>query len=247
MDANTKTTPVVPGTDLWSNDVGQQLEDRSLYLSIIGRLIYISVHRRSDVAFLISRLCEHNQTPESNHLEMSKRVFRYLKPTINYKLRYKLRCESIDVYCDADYGNDKNSSKSINGQCTFVYWCLVNWSSKKQSKVSTSTCQAELLAIADGVSELIYIKQLMSDFVNVIPEKINLFNDNNGAIATCHNGGDFVKNKHYRIKINYIMEELLRGWLKISHCPSTRMVDDLLTKPLTSSKMISLLNATGIN
>lgn len=73
-------------------------------------------------------------TPTEYYLELAKRVLRYLKHTINLKLIYKPKLNNqISSFCDTDYANDGTTSKSINGICTVVYNCLVNWTSQKQN------------------------------------------------------------------------------------------------------------------
>jgi hypothetical protein len=105
-DAISKKTPVSPGTDVYSTD-GKLLDDRSLYLSIVGRLIYLSTHSRPDISFIVSRLCQFMQAPTQVHLDLAKRVIRYFKHTINYKIWYTpANNNSIQTYCDADYAND---------------------------------------------------------------------------------------------------------------------------------------------
>jgi hypothetical protein len=94
------------------------------------------------------------------------------------------------------------------------------------------------------MSEMIYIKNLLSEF-SCFNLSCYIFNDNS-AISTCYNGGDHQKNKQYRIKINYIMEELREGWLRIVHCLTDKMIADLLTKPLSSTKLVKLLKAAHV-
>lgn len=243
QDANGKYTLVSPGTDVYSSH-GELLEERTCYLSMLGRLIYLSVHSRRDITFIVNRLCQHMQQPTKSHLELVKRVFRYLKYTIKYQLYFKPIDKNIAVYCDADYAND-STSKSINGMFTLLFGCIVEWSSRKQMHVSTSTCQAELVSIADGVSSLIYLKSLLADF-DSCEYTYTVFNDNTGAISTCLNGGDFAKNKQYRIKINYIMERIREGWLNINHVSTDRMIADFLTKPLAQNKLNSLLKLINL-
>ena len=39
-------------------------------------------------------------------------------------------------------------------------------------------------------------------------------------------------NKHIKSKFNYTRRQVERGYLKIIHCPTEEMIDDLLTKTL---------------
>lgn len=150
------------------------------------------------------------QKPTKMHLELEKRVFRYLKHTLQYQLYFEPVIEVYrpnDADADADYANDLTTNKSINGMCTILFNCVIEWSSRKQSHISTSTYQAELVSIVDGVYSVIYLKNLLSESDNYCYQ-FTVFNDNTGAIPTCLKSGDFAKNKQYRIKVNYVMERI---------------------------------------
>lgn len=60
-------------------------------------------------------------------------------------------------YFEADCRARRFDRKSITSFCTFVIKSVVRWKSKKQS------AEAEYRAIASTTSELMWIKQLLSD------------------------------------------------------------------------------------
>ena len=187
--------------------------------------------------------------PTDYQLTLAKHVLRFLKYTQDQLMFYGISSEENEnqliVHCDADYANDVETGKSINGICIQFYNSLIYWSSKRQNNVSLSTCESEMRSIVESITTLIYVRDLLNELTD---ERLNclIFNDNQSAIKTCENGGDFGKNKHYRVKINFVKDVLEQNWLKIKHKEGSNMVADFLTKPLSSERIFKLLQLVKI-
>lgn len=207
----------------------------------MDRLIYLATHSRSDICFMASRLCACMHQPKVDHISMLRRILRYLKHTKHYRLSFSGNQSTVNLFCDADFGDDESTSRSITGVACFVFDNLVNWFSRKQKRVSNSTCQAEVLSIVDATQEAEFIHRLFQviDIFNL--NEIVLYNDNNSARLTILGSGDFARNKHYRTSINLVKEVVQIGFLKIKHCSSEEMIADYLTKPLTKSQFVKLV------
>ena len=247
VDCNIKKTPVPSGAMLYES-VGEPLNDCTEYMSIVGRLIYLSVHTRPDISFIVSRLCQFMSNPTEYHLKLAKHVIRYLKYTKHYSLSY-FSNQSDDmciVHCDADYANDLADSKSINGITVQVFGCLVGWSTVKQSKVSLSTCESEIRSIVDGITEVKYVKSLLQELDNDLSVNCIIYNDNQSAVKTCKRGGNFAKNRHYRSKVHFVQDTVNEHWLTVEHKEGTNMIADFLTKALSASKLNKFLNCVNV-
>nr|GFA62347.1 retrotransposon protein, putative, unclassified [Tanacetum cinerariifolium] len=74
-----------------------------------------------------------------------KRIFRYLKDTINMGLWYpKDTCFELTAFSDSDHAGCLDSRKSTSGGIQFLGGDkLVSWSSKKQDCTSMSSAEAE--------------------------------------------------------------------------------------------------------
>ncbi|GKC06239.1 retrovirus-related pol polyprotein from transposon TNT 1-94, partial [Tanacetum coccineum] len=71
-------------------------------------------------------------SPTKKHLESLKRVFRYLKGTINWGLWYsKDTAMALTAYADADHAGCQDTRRSTSGSAQFLGDKLVSWSSKK--------------------------------------------------------------------------------------------------------------------
>ncbi|GJX39012.1 hypothetical protein Tco_0252315 [Tanacetum coccineum] len=91
--------------------------------------------------------------PTKKHFEAIKRVFRYLKGTINMGLWYpKDNAMSLTAYADADHAGCQDSRRSTSGSAQFLGDRLVSWSSKKQRSTAISTTEAEYIAITHALN-----------------------------------------------------------------------------------------------
>nr|GEV10330.1 retrovirus-related Pol polyprotein from transposon TNT 1-94 [Tanacetum cinerariifolium] len=86
--------------------------------------------------------------PETSHLEVVKRIFRYIKGTTHLGLWYpKGAVIETVVYADSDHARDYVDKKSTSGICTFVGCCLTSWFSKKQTALAISTTELEYVTM----------------------------------------------------------------------------------------------------
>ncbi|GJT14212.1 retrovirus-related pol polyprotein from transposon TNT 1-94 [Tanacetum coccineum] len=83
-------------------------------------------------------------TPTKKHLKEVKRIFRYLRQTINMGLWYsKDSGFKLIAYSDADHAGCNDDCKSTFGGIQFLGDKLDSWSSKKQDYTAMSTVEAE--------------------------------------------------------------------------------------------------------
>ncbi|GKB96333.1 retrovirus-related pol polyprotein from transposon TNT 1-94 [Tanacetum coccineum] len=83
--------------------------------------------------------------PTEKHLKEVKRIFRYLRGTINLRLWYpKDSGFELIVFSDADHAGCIDTPKSTYGGIQFLGDKLVSWMSKKQVCSAMSSTEAEL-------------------------------------------------------------------------------------------------------
>jgi len=89
------------------------------------------------------------KTPTELHLQAVRKIFRYLKGTIDYGLFYKKgKSQELVGFCDSDYAGDLNDRRSTSGYVFFLSRAAISWSSRKQPVVTLSTTEAEFIAAA---------------------------------------------------------------------------------------------------
>ena len=235
-------TPLVRGTCFDPN--AEPFLNITLYQQITGSLLYLANSTRPDISFVVNILCRYMTAPTVEHYALAKRVLRYLKGTAKYRLVYSRTAvkPNVEIFVDSDFGNEINQDKSITGCMSFIGNCLIAWSSRKQSQISTSTCEAEVNALLESVNEAQYLNDILSElqFDSEFNRPILVFNDNQSSRVSCITGGKFSANRQYRLKLGRIRESLRDELIKIHYLSTEQMKADLLTKAFAQSKLLSL-------
>ncbi|GJT90287.1 retrovirus-related pol polyprotein from transposon TNT 1-94 [Tanacetum coccineum] len=134
LDADLSVTPV----------------DQTKYRSMVGALMYLTASRL-DIVHATCYCARYQAKPTEKHLTAVKRIFRYLKDSINMGLWYpKDTGFKLTTFSDSDHAGCLDSRKSTSGGIQFVGGDkLVSWSSKKQDCTSMSSAEAEYVTKAE--------------------------------------------------------------------------------------------------
>eukprot|EP00795_Rhopilema_esculentum_P017528 gene17528-biopygen6440 len=183
QDANPVCTPLDPNVKLVADDGNSKPVDNVQYQSMIGSLLYAAIATRPDIAQAVGALSQFNSAPTEAHLTAVKRVFRYLKGTINLSLVYK-KSESKEVtgFSDASWADDMQNRHSSTGNVFMMAGGAISWLSQKQSTVALSTAEAEYIALSKAAQEVIWLKQLFREIGDNV-QPITIMEDNQGAIS----------------------------------------------------------------
>nr|GEX15735.1 hypothetical protein [Tanacetum cinerariifolium] len=123
-------------------------KDHTDYRSMIGSLMYVT-SSRLDIMFATCKCARYQENPNEHHVSVVKRIFRYLKGTINLGHWYpKDSGFDLTAYSDADHAGCHLDRKSTSGSVQFLGDKLVCWSSKKQNCVFISTAESEYVAVS---------------------------------------------------------------------------------------------------
>ncbi|MBW0507786.1 hypothetical protein O181_047501 [Austropuccinia psidii MF-1] len=132
------------------------------YRQAIGKISYLQVATQADLAFATSQLYQFLEKPGYAHWIAFKHLLRYLAGTKDHVLCLGGGNSSLCTYSDADYANCPDICRSILGFMTMVGKSCIHWKSKKQSTVSTSSCEAEYKAQYEGDKELLWSARLLT-------------------------------------------------------------------------------------
>ncbi len=129
------------------------------YQEAIGSLMYLSQCTRPDISFAVNKLSRYNYSnPGIKHWQAVKHLLRYLKGTSSNKLEFKKSNEDPDIvgYVDADWGSQVDDRKSTTGYLFKAQGSAISWSSKKQTTVALSSCEAEYMGLSSAVQEALW-------------------------------------------------------------------------------------------
>uniref|UniRef100_A0A146M1T4 Retrovirus-related Pol polyprotein from transposon TNT 1-94 n=1 Tax=Lygus hesperus TaxID=30085 RepID=A0A146M1T4_LYGHE len=131
------------------------------YRQAVGGLMYLMVGTRPDIAYAVGVASRTLENPTWNNWVQVKRIFRYLKGTSQLGLLYKSGNNSLVCYSDADHGGDHSTGRSTTGVVAMFSNAAISWLSQRQTSVSISTTEAEIVAASD-----LWLKRLLLDMEN---------------------------------------------------------------------------------
>ncbi|GJV13210.1 copia protein [Tanacetum coccineum] len=191
------------------------------------------------------------EAPKTSHLEAVKRIFRYIKGTMNLGLWYPKGTDiEIVVYADFDHAGDYVDRKSTSGICTFMGCCLTSWFLKKQTPLAISTTEAEYVSAEKACEQALWMKQALIDYY-VRLDNVPIMCDNKGAIDLSKNPVQYSHTKHIEIRHHFLRDNVQEGHISIEKVSSVDNIADILTKLLkrelnTIVGIKSLLEVTAI-
>ena len=161
-ECQTVTEPSQDNVKLSRQDpVSQKMKNRP-YRSLVGALLY-TLGSRPDVAAAVRTVSQYMSQPADSHWFAAKRILRYLAGTMEKGVTYT-RQEKYDLtaYTDSDWGSDVDDRRSVTGYVVYAQGGPITWKSKKQPTVARSACEAEYVALAETISELLWMKMTLT-------------------------------------------------------------------------------------
>ncbi|GJR19824.1 retrotransposon protein, putative, ty1-copia subclass [Tanacetum coccineum] len=209
------------------------------YASAIGSIMYAMTCTRPDVSFALSMVSRHQQNPGEGHWTAVKNILKYLRNTKDRFLVYGGEKElRVTGYCDASWQTDKDDSKSQSGWVFLLNGGAVTWKSSKQDTVADSTCESEYIAACEASKEAIWMKNFIGDLgvVPTVQDPIEIFCDNESAVALTKEPKDHGKSKHIDRKYHFVRSKVAEGHVIVKDVRSEDNSADPFTKALAKSK-----------
>ena len=247
-NCNSVSTPLETGRQFLKFSDGDVPFDKEIYQQAIGCLTYVSISTRPDIAAAVGALSQHMAQPSSDHWSGVKRVFRYIKGTLNFGLRFSAGDATLHGYSDADWAGDPDTRLSTSGYVFRIGDSCVSWSSKKQRTVARSSTEAEYVALSYAAQEAIWLRRLLSSLgiAGPLTQPTVLYEDNNGAIDLTKNAKHHNRTKHIDIAHHFVREQVEMKEVFVTHCPSKFMVADIMTKGIPRVQFQKLRDAMGV-
>jgi hypothetical protein len=135
----------------------------------------------------------------------------------------------MTCFKDADHAHDVVTRRSVTGNLLFANNMPIEWISKRQKTVETSTYGSELVAFSDMIVEYRYKFRMLG-----IPIEGHalLLGDNASVIASTTIPSSPLRKKHNAFVYHRVREAIAAGIIKFAKIDSKDNLSDCLTKPL---------------
>jgi hypothetical protein len=160
-DSKASPTPYDPSLKLHKNR-GQRI-NQLRYSHIIGSLMYLAGATKPDISFAVNKLSIFTFNPESDHWCALECVMRYLRGTSTYRLHYTGYPAVREGYSDSNWISDADEIKATSEYVFTIGGATVSWRSRKQTILTKSTIEAELVALESATTEAEWLKVLLMD------------------------------------------------------------------------------------
>nr|GFB90002.1 copia protein [Tanacetum cinerariifolium] len=183
--------------------------------------------------------------PTGKYLKEVKRIFRYLRGTVNTGLWYtKDSGFELTRFSDADYTGCKDTFKSTSGGAQFLSEKMVTWSSKKQDCTTLSTAKAEYVSLSACCAKVLWMRTQLTDY-GFHFNKI-LICDSKSAIATSCNQVQHSRTKHIAVRYHFIKEHVEKGTIELYFVKTDYQLADIFTKALPADRFNYMVRRLGM-
>lgn len=246
-NARSSKIPLDPGYMKARRD-HEPMEKMEQYQQLIGALLYIATISRPDISASVTILSQFNKNPTQSDWTEAKRIVRYLMGTKDLKLKLggEFNNESIEGYADADWAGYSVERKSHSGYVYLLYGGCISWTCRKQSCVALSSTEAEYIALSEACQEGMWISYILRDLLGKDSLKLTLYDDNQSCIQIATNNKFSNRTKHIETRYHFVRRLRQEKIIELKYCPTDQMIADLLTKPLSATKLNFLLQKCNL-
>jgi len=229
------------------------------YRQAIGELLFSAITCRPDILYCIIKLSQYNTKPARIHYIAVKRVFRYLRDTIDDGLHYwcehlhpvlpNAPCPSIlhnnhgvtlpptsttqpIGYVDSDWAGDTSHRHSISGMCLWFVGAPVVYRARFQPTLSQSSTEAEFIVVVEAGKLSLYLWSLLDDLGIIQDVATPLHEDNSAAIDMANASRTTCRTRHMDIKHFALMDCVATDQLMLMSISTHDNPADGITKSL---------------
>ena len=206
--------------------------------SAVAKLLYISTHVRPDILLPVNFLCSRAEKFDEDDESKLIRILKYLHGTPRMGITLKSDSSKLlnfDVYADASFAIHTGDRRSHSGLCIQIGSSTVLCKSGKQTLVTTSSTEAELVACADAIPYLEGVRKLLLE-LNFPVGPIVIHQDNLSTIKLILNNKPLSQRTlHIDNKYFFLRERNQLGLLTIVHTTTNNM----FTKPVNGQSLNS--------
>ncbi|GJV99726.1 retrovirus-related pol polyprotein from transposon TNT 1-94 [Tanacetum coccineum] len=153
--------------------------------------------------------------PTEKHLHAVKRIFQYLRGTVNRGLWYsKDSAITLTAFANANQAGCQDTRRSTSGSMQLLGDILVSWSSKR----------SQLIDYGLGFN------------------KIPMYCDNKSTIALCCNNVQHSRSKHIDIRYHFIKDQVENGVIVLYFVRTEYQLADIFTKALCRERIEFLID-----
>jgi hypothetical protein len=201
------------------------------YGSLFGAVLHAGKYRPEILAPL-SLLGSCLTFPTDGLMRCLRRILVYLARTKQVGTSFSKHVDDahkLKAYCDANW----SVTRSQTGFVIMLAGATINAVSRRQHCITMSSCESELVALADCAIELLHVTSLVNFLGHETPDAIEVHTDSKAAFDLCHRFTSAQNSRHVDRKLFKMRELRGAGRVVVRHIPGESNPADILTKVLS--------------
>ena len=224
------------------------------YQRRVGSVTYPASTLRPDVAHAASTLAQFMHNPSPAHLAEANRTIVYLYDTRFLAIEFSANTpyqmqQVLKAASDASYADDAETRRSTQGYLIKLFNGPIAWQSTRQKTVTTSTTEAELLALSNVGREVEHMTRIFKAIRFDPDHKVTLDCDNKQTVRIVSNETPTISTRLRHVDIHqfWLRQEVQNGKFAVQWVPTGEMPADGLTKPLSKQNHQSFVEMLGLH
>ena len=225
---------LVPCEDLATHQETRRYQEK------VGSLMYAAITTRPDIAYATAQLSRFLVNPGPQHHKAADRVLNYVYSTAHYALELG-GGHDLEISSDASFADNLPDRKSTQAYTIRLFGGLIAWRSNKQDTVTTSSTEAELLALSQASRESMCVSRIIKGLhIKLKSSRIRIQCDNQQTIRLVTEEYMRLQTKlrHVDIHNHWLRQEVARKTLEVVYTPSNEILADGFTKPLQQQQFL---------
>lgn len=229
--------------------------------AVVGALLFLATHSRNDISYSVQQLATCVNEPREGAVQACERVLAYVNYSQDLKMEMH-KSDNLDLQCfsDSDFAMGAKR-RSTTGYAIYCGGSLIQWKSILQRITTTSTYEAELVALTSAVKQLKWIRWLQKDLFDFEPKATEVvikqlpnssstmpmsevYCDNQAATKLVNNL-DSSRTKLLDVRAHFVQCNVQRKQIKVSYVHTSLNRADAYTKPATKTQLREQLGHTG--
>lgn len=234
-------TAVTPAAEhlFKTRDSAPKLDDQraGLFHRVTAQLLFASQRARPDLRTAVSFLTKRVQAPDEDDYKKLARAIKYVRRT-KY-LRLKIEAHRLDQnhwFIDGAFAVHQDMKSHTGAYMTFGKG-MVNGTSSAQKINTTSSTEAEVVAVHDNMPAILWTRYFMEEQGYPLkPSVVHQDNQSAMLLETNGKGSSGKRTRHMNIRYFFVADVQERKQITMEYCPTDEMIGDFFTKPLQGAK-----------
>ena len=230
---------------------------------MVGEQLWLTMRCRPDLQFVVGHMAQWVAKHPKRVTRIAKRVLSYLASTMELKL--VLGDDGSKVTMSSSSSSNSTFHKQANGVVLVGYsdssfapygdrsygasvvtinGAPVAWKSGKQSLITLSTMESELLEATTAAVLLESVGVLLDEILGRRVHRL-LRVDNSAATAMLLGGAGSWRTRHLKVRGGYLREQVAHGLIQVEYTEGRFQLADLATKMHPRARLLDLLSQWG--